>query len=142
MLTRASSTSTSTLYAPLGSLFQAQGGNCETTSYIHQHLQNSKNSGRFERQNSTSIAETSHEGKFFQRQKFVIKVLQCRSHRDRNGPLASFTAWRLPSKTVQDSETSADEKGARKKKKKSKYPRNILGGHCVCAPVVAKLKPS
>ena len=70
------STSTSTLYAPLGSLFEAQGGNCETTSYIHQHLQNSKNSGRFERQSSTSIAETSHEGKFFQRQKFVIKVSQ------------------------------------------------------------------
>ena len=68
--------SMSTLYAPLGSLFQAQGENCETTSYIHQHLQNSKNSGRFERQSSTSIAETSHEGKFFQRQKFVIKVSQ------------------------------------------------------------------
>ena len=50
--------------------------NCETTSFLHQRLQNSKNSGRFERQNSTSIAETSHEGKFFQRQKFVIKVAQ------------------------------------------------------------------
>ena len=75
-LQTSTSTSTSTLYAPLGSLFEAQGGNCETTSYIHQHLQNSKNSGRFERQSSTSIAETSHEGKFFQRQKFVIKVSQ------------------------------------------------------------------
>ena len=70
------SMSMSTLYAPLGSLFQAQGGNCETSSYIPQHLQNSKNSGRFERQSSTSIAETSHEGKFFQRQKFVIKESQ------------------------------------------------------------------
>ena len=51
--------SMSTLYAPLGSLFQAQGENCETTSYIHHHLQKSKNAGRFERQNPTSIAETS-----------------------------------------------------------------------------------
>ena len=66
--------SMSTLYAPLGSLFQAQGENCETTSYIHQRLQNSKKWGRFERQHSTSIAKISHEGKFFQRQQFVIKV--------------------------------------------------------------------
>ena len=35
--------SMSTLYAPWGSLFQAQGENCETTSYIHQRLQNPKN---------------------------------------------------------------------------------------------------
>ena len=35
------SISMSTLYAPLGSLFQAQGEYCETTSYIHQRLQNS-----------------------------------------------------------------------------------------------------
>ena len=41
---RSMSMSMSTLYAPLGSLFQAQGEICETTSYIHQHLQNSKNS--------------------------------------------------------------------------------------------------
>ena len=66
----------STLYAPLGRLFQAQGENCETISYIHQRLQNPKKLGRFELQNSTSIAEISHEGKFFQRQKIVIKVSQ------------------------------------------------------------------
>ena len=61
---------------PIGQPVSGTGENCETTSYIHQHLQNSKNSGGFERQSSTSIAETSHEGKFFQRQKFVIRVSQ------------------------------------------------------------------
>ena len=34
----------STLYAPLGSLFRAQG-KCETISYIHYRLQKCKNSG-------------------------------------------------------------------------------------------------
>ena len=38
----------STLYARLGSLFQAQGNICETASYIHQRLQKSKNSGSIE----------------------------------------------------------------------------------------------
>ena len=38
----------STLYAPLGSLFQAQGEKyCETTSCMHQRLQNSTKSGRY-----------------------------------------------------------------------------------------------
>ena len=37
----------STLYAPLGSLFQAQGKS-ETISYVHYHLQKCKNSARLE----------------------------------------------------------------------------------------------
>ena len=41
------------------------GENCETTSYIHRRLQNSKNSGRLEGQKSTSIAAISHKGKVF-----------------------------------------------------------------------------
>ena len=49
---------------PIGQPVSGTVENCETTPYIHQGLQNSKNSGRFERQNSTSIAEISHEGKF------------------------------------------------------------------------------
>ena len=35
-----------------------------------------KNTRRFDRQNSTSIAEISHEGKFLQRQKFVKKNIK------------------------------------------------------------------
>ena len=56
---------------PIRQPVSGTGSNCETTS---QRLQNSINSGRFERQNLTSIAEISHEDKFFQRQPFVIKV--------------------------------------------------------------------
>ena len=37
----------STLYAPLGSLFQAQGKS-ETISYVHYHLQKCKNSAKLE----------------------------------------------------------------------------------------------
>ena len=44
---------------PLGQPVSGTGENGETTSYIHQRLQNSKNWGRFEGQNSTSIAEIS-----------------------------------------------------------------------------------
>ena len=50
--------------------------NSETLSYIHQRLQNSKNSGRLARHNATSIAAIPHEGKFFKRQKFVVKISQ------------------------------------------------------------------
>jgi len=73
MLPKTMSMSMSTLYVPLGSLFQAQRENCETTSYMHQRLQNSKNSGRFERQTSTSVAEIAHEDKILW-QKFAIIV--------------------------------------------------------------------
>ena len=52
----------STLYAPLGSLFQAQG-KCETISYIHYRLQKCKNSGSIDDHKSWSMAATSHEGK-------------------------------------------------------------------------------
>ena len=56
--------------------FRHSGGNYETTSYIHQRLQNSTKSGRFEHHKSGSIAAISHEGKFFKRQKFVIILSQ------------------------------------------------------------------
>ena len=56
--------------------FRHRRENCETTSYIHQRLQNSTKSGRFEHHNAGSIAAISHEGKFFKRQKFVIILSQ------------------------------------------------------------------
>ena len=46
----------STLYAPLSCTGR---GNCETTSYTHQRLQNSTKSGRFEHHKSGSIAAIS-----------------------------------------------------------------------------------
>ena len=54
-------------------------------------------------------------------------VLQSRSHRDRNGQFVSSTAWRLPSKTVQESETFAVEKGAEETKKTTGNEGSIWG---------------
>ena len=76
----------STLYAPLGSLSQAQGENCEISSYIHQRVQNSNNSRRLQHLDLASIEVIPLGGKTFKAQKCAI----------------------------------------------------ILGGQCVCAPVVAK----
>ena len=65
----------STLYASLGSLFQAQG-KCETISYIHYRLHKCKNSGSIDDHKSWSMAATSHEGRPFRRQKFPRMLSQ------------------------------------------------------------------
>ena len=51
----------STLYAPLGSLLQTQGKNCEIPPYLHQRLQKSKNSGGLEHHKSRLIVAITND---------------------------------------------------------------------------------
>ena len=62
----------STLYAPLGSVSQAQGENCEISSYIHQRVQNSNNSRRLQHLDLASIEVIPLGGKTFKAQKCAI----------------------------------------------------------------------
>ena len=52
---------------------------------------------------------------------------KCRRHWDRNGKLVSSNAWRLPSKTVQESETSTVQKKSGGKTKYCKISNIVLG---------------
>ena len=61
---------------PIGQPVSGTGGEIVKLFPIHHRLQKSKKSGSSERHKSSSIAAISYEGKFFQRQKFVIILSQ------------------------------------------------------------------
>ncbi len=75
-LTKIPKRSTVNLLCPIGQPVSSAGENCETSSYIQQRLQKSKNSGSIEHHKSSSIAAISHEGGSFRRQKFASILSQ------------------------------------------------------------------